>query len=41
MRWWWYYERASGAIINSFDQIEQVIDDCVNEVKRYNQSKTE
>ncbi|WP_322949483.1 DHH family phosphoesterase [Mycoplasmopsis cynos] len=35
------HERASGAIINSFDQIEQVIDDCVNEVKRYNQNKTE
>ncbi|WP_426461021.1 DHH family phosphoesterase [Mycoplasma hafezii] len=29
------HERASGAIINSFDDVEKVIDDCVAEVARY------
>ncbi|QGZ97330.1 DHH family phosphoesterase [Mycoplasma sp. NEAQ87857] len=29
------HERASGAIIDSFDLVEQVIDDCALEVKRY------
>ncbi|VEU69236.1 Bifunctional oligoribonuclease and PAP phosphatase nrnA (plasmid) [Mycoplasmopsis canis] len=29
------HERASGAIIDSFDLVEKVIDDCALEVKRY------
>ncbi|WBP84264.1 DHH family phosphoesterase [Mycoplasmopsis edwardii] len=29
------HERASGAIIDSFDLVEKVIDDCAAEVKRY------
>ncbi|WP_036452600.1 DHH family phosphoesterase [Mycoplasma buteonis] len=29
------HERASGAIIQSFDDVEKVIDDCASEVKRY------
>lgn len=28
-------ERTSGAIIDSFDLVEKVIDDCVLEVQRY------
>ncbi|MBN4083374.1 bifunctional oligoribonuclease/PAP phosphatase NrnA [Mycoplasma sp. CSL10137] len=29
------HERASGCIINSFDQVEEVVDDCAAEVMRY------
>lgn len=33
------HERASGAIINSFEEVELVIDDCAKEVQRYLSNK--
>ncbi|TDV23069.1 phosphoesterase RecJ-like protein [Mycoplasmopsis mustelae] len=33
------HERASGAMLDSFDLVEAVIDDCVKEVAKYNETK--